>query len=243
MKAYNYQIWKLPDIVKNYLSGSRLAFPGAVQQIEQMLKLINYNSSAVNSFLDLGCGDGLLGASVLEKYPGSRGVFLDFSGEMLSSAKERMKQFNKRIKLINYDYSNPEWTVKVNPYAPFDVIITGYSIHHQPDIRKKGIYSEIYGLLRSGGIFLNIEHVKAGSVWIERVHNENFIDALYEYQKNAGPPKTRDEISNDFYTRGDKQANILTPVETQCGWLRDIGFKDVDCYFKIFEMSLFGGRK
>ena len=26
-------------------------------------------------------------------------------------------------------------------------------------------------------------------------------------------------------------------------WLRQIGFQDVDCYFKAFELALFGGRK
>jgi len=26
-------------------------------------------------------------------------------------------------------------------------------------------------------------------------------------------------------------------------WLQEIGFADVDCYFKIFELALFGGRK
>jgi hypothetical protein len=25
--------------------------------------------------------------------------------------------------------------------------------------------------------------------------------------------------------------------------LRDIGFVDVDCYFKVFELAVFGGRK
>ena len=37
--------------------------------------------------------------------------------------------------------------------------------------------------------------------------------------------------------------NILAPVGDQCDWLREIGFEDVDCYFKIFELAVFGGRK
>ncbi|HMQ52517.1 MAG TPA: class I SAM-dependent methyltransferase, partial [Anaerolineae bacterium] len=31
--------------------------------------------------------------------------------------------------------------------------------------------------------------------------------------------------------------------ETQCAWLRQLGFADVDCYFKIFELAVFGGRR
>ena len=42
--------------------------------------------------------------------------------------------------------------------------------------------------------------------------------------------------------RDDKEANILAPVEVQCEWLRECGFEDVDCFFKFFELAVFGGR-
>lgn len=41
----------------------------------------------------------------------------------------------------------------------------------------------------------------------------------------------------------DKKENILAPVEEQCRRLCDLGYRDVDCFFKVFELSLFGGRK
>jgi len=50
-------------------------------------------------------------------------------------------------------------------------------------------------------------------------------------------------LAQEFYNRPDKEANILAPVELQCNWLRKIGFEDVDCYFKIFELAVFGGRR
>ena len=41
-----------------------------------------------------------------------------------------------------------------------------------------------------------------------------------------------DETAQQYYNRHDKNANILTLVEIQCQWLREIGFTDVDCFFK-----------
>ena len=41
----------------------------------------------------------------------------------------------------------------------------------------------------------------------------------------------------------DKKENKPASVEMQCQWLRGIGFQDVDCFFKTFELALFGGRK
>jgi hypothetical protein len=53
----------------------------------------------------------------------------------------------------------------------------------------------------------------------------------------------RQELAATYYNRSDKDANILAPVEIQCEWLRAIGFTDVDCYFKAFELAVFGGRR
>ncbi len=240
MQENKSELWKLPEIVKNFLSGTRLAFPGAIQQIEIMLKMIDAGPWKIEKFLDFGCGDGLLGASILDKYPGSKGVFLDFSRDMLTAAEEKLKDFKPRVEIVYFDYSNHAWTTKVVHMAPFDAVVSGYSIHHQPDDRKKEIYLEIFRLLKPGGIFINIEHVLSASDWIGHIHNENFIDSLFEFRKEKD---SRDTVSKEFYGRADKQSNILSPVEDQCRWLRKIGYQDVDCYFKIFELCVFGGRK
>jgi len=50
-----------------------------------------------------------------------------------------------------------------------------------------------------------------------------------------------DQIEKAYYE--DKKENISAPVEKQCQWLRGIGFQEVDCFFKAFELALFGGKK
>ena len=52
-----------------------------------------------------------------------------------------------------------------------------------------------------------------------------------------------EELSRTYLERPDKEENILAPVEQQCSWLRDLGFADVDCFFRLFELALFGGRR
>ena len=54
---------------------------------------------------------------------------------------------------------------------------------------------------------------------------------------------SRDEVAEFWFNRPDINDNILALVETQCQWLRQIGYRDVDCYFKILELAVFGGRK
>jgi len=133
----------------------------------------------------------------------------------------------------------PDWVDAVRPFAPFDAVVSGYSIHHQPDQRKREVYGEIYGLLASGGIFVNVEHVSSPTDWLGAMQDELFVDNLHAIH----PGQTRAEVASVYYNRSDKAANILAPVELQCQWLREIGFTDVDCYLKIFEEAVFGGRK
>jgi hypothetical protein len=39
----------------------------------------------------------------------------------------------------------------------------------------------------------------------------------------------------------EDRSNQLLDVETQVGWLREIGFEQVDCFWKWRELALFGG--
>jgi len=235
--------WKREDLSRRYLEGVRSAIPLADYQIEIMLTLIRKVKPKLTNFLDLGCGDGVLGRAILSKYNNAQGVFLDFSDTMIKVACEKAPKNNKRLFFIKEDYGKPSWVSAVKKHGKFDVIVSGLSIHHQTDKRKKGIYQEIFDLLKPGGLFFNLEHVSSPSRWLHHFFDEFFIDSLYKYHRAIHSSKTRNEIAKHHYNNPLKEANILTPLEIQCSWLKKIGFKQVDSYLKIFELVLFGGIK
>lgn len=241
-------IWKSEALAKTFLSGVRGAIPLASEQIEVMLRIISTARPQLENFLDLGCGNGILGRSILTKYPQAKGIFLDFSEPMLQAAKSQVKSPLKSPlkspqshQFLLADFGNPEWTDTLKPYAPFDAIASGFAIHHQPDNLKQEIYRSIYQLLKPGGIFLNLEHVSSPTEWVTQLQDELFIDSLYQFQQQQGNHQSREEIAQEYYYRPDKAANILSPLSTQCNWLRELGFSHVDCYFKLFEIAIFGG--
>ena len=241
----NDTIWQGDDLAKEYLSGVRGAIPMAQEQMNMMLRLINFSQKEVTAVLDLGCGDGVLGQVVLDQFPNAYGIFADFSEPMLDAARRRLVDYEDRVTIAQVDYGDRDWRSShvglVN--GEFDVIVSGFSIHHQPDARKKELYAELYDSLKPGGIFINVEHVASRSKWGEMMFEEAFVDSLVAYHKAINSGQSRRQIAQDLYNRPDKDANILAPVEDQCDWLRDIGFIHVDCYLKYFELAVFAGVK
>lgn len=238
----NDEVWKQSAVVNRYLS-SRTAIPMVPEQIGIMMSILKSRSQPVRNFIDLGCGDGILGATILNEYPSARGVLADFSEPMLVQAREQLKAFADQLGFENLDYGDPAWVRRMQPLGPFDAIVSGYSIHHQPDARKREIYEEIYSLLEPGGWFINIEHVASEAQLTIDLFNKHIIDRWYEQEKLKGGTRTREEIAETYMNRPDRDANILLSVETQCKWLREIGYEQVDCYFRVLELAVFAGRK
>jgi tRNA (cmo5U34)-methyltransferase len=236
------EIWKLPAIVDRFLS-YRSAIPLAQEQISVMMSILKTRQGPVETFLDLGCGDGILGAAILGEYPTARGVLVDFSGPMLEQAHEQLKEYASQLSFENLDYGDPAWINSVQVYGPLDAVVSGYSIHHQPDERKQEIYQEIFSVLKPGAWFINIEHVSSAAQMNIDLFEDHYVSARYVIEQRNGGTRSLEQLAEEFKNRPDKAANILSSVESQCDWLREIGYEEVDCYFRIYELAVFAGRR
>ena len=240
------KVWQSAGVVRQYLSDISSAVPFKPEQISVMMQLVAASGAMPpegGRFLDIGCGDGVLGATLLAQYPTSRGVLLDFSQPMLDAARGRLNGQASQLDFVLCDYAEPQWSQTVAPLAPFHAIVSGFSIHHQPDDIKRRVYSDIFTLLALGGLFVNLEHVESKTALGVALFEESFVDSLVRYHGARNSGMTREQIAQQLYNRPDKAANILATVDTQCEWLRAIGYDDVDCYFKYYEMAVFGGRR
>lgn len=242
VSRYDDTVWQSPQLANQYLSGVRAAIPAARLQIDVMLRLLRELGRPVGTFLDLGCGDGTLGSAILAAWPEARGTFLDFSDAMFDAAREKLGDSPGR-RFVSCDYGHAGWTETVSADAPYDAVVSGYSIRHQPDAGKRRVYADIYEMLAPGGLFINIEHVLPTSILGQKVFEEHFTDNLYEQEAHAGGPRNREHLRREFLHRDDGLANRLSPISDQLGWLHDIGFRDVDCYFKLYELAVLAARR
>ena len=182
--------------------------------------LLEFIPADPRRILDLGTGDGRLLALVRAELARrgareSQAVAVDFSPAMLEAAHKRFGgEPSVSVIAHNMDECMPD-------LGKFDAVISSFAIHHLVHERKRALYAEIYGLLNAGGVFCNLEHVASPT---PRLHEE-FLERI------------------GFTVETEDPSNKLLDVETQLGWLREIGFVDVDCAWKWRELALLAGRK
>lgn len=165
--------------------------------------------------LDLGTGDGrLLGLLKIDR-PGAHGVALDFSPAMLAAARERFAA-DPAVAVIAHDLERP-----LPELGTFDAVVSSFAIHHLPHPRKRALCAEVFARLAPGGVFCNLEHVASPTPALHAA----FLRAI-ETAPEAEDP-----------------SNLLLDLETQLGWLWEIGFEDVDCFWKWRELALLAGWK
>ena len=177
--------------------------------------LLEQVPKSVKRILDLGTGDGRLLALLKIDRPQVESIAIDFSPTMLEAAKTRFAG-DASVELIAHNLDEP-----LPKIGSFDAVVSSFAIHHLTHERKRSLYTEIFALLEPGGIFCNLEHVASSTPAL----HERFRQAL--------------GISNE----PEDPSNKLLDVETQLVWLREIGFTDVDCYWKWLELALLVGVK
>jgi cyclopropane fatty-acyl-phospholipid synthase-like methyltransferase len=163
--------------------------------------------------LDLGCGDGRLIDLVLQARPDVEEVVgVDNSPPMLERARERFGA-DGRVVVRTGDLREP-----VEVAGPFDLVTSGFAIHHVEDERKQALFAEVCALLTPGGTFANLEVVASPTPELQAA----FETAI---MRPGGDPEDR-----------------LAPVEAQLGWMRDAGLSQVDCMWKWRGFALLVGQ-
>jgi tRNA (cmo5U34)-methyltransferase len=230
--------WQRERLVAGFIDERRELIPLLDVQEDLIRRIVTRGGRAVTRFCDLGAGDGAFSELLMEVFPGSTGVLVDFSEPMLAAAESRLGPMRGRWRIVRADLSEREWLDGLQQGERFDAVVSRLCIHHLPDERKRALYEEAFELIEPGGLFLNWEHVAAGGL-AEGMFEEIFIERLLEAERGRESPRLPEVVVREYHDAADE--DILLDAETQCNWLREIGFEQVDVYFKLPELAIFGG--
>jgi cyclopropane fatty-acyl-phospholipid synthase-like methyltransferase len=206
-------LWSTAEHALEYLRHMADSIP---HRVEGESALLEFVTPGARRILDIGSGAGRLLALVKVAHPEAQFVAMDFSPTMLDELEKRFANPGD-ISIVAHDFNNK----LPADLGRFDCIVSSFAIHHVSHERKRSLYTEIFNLLRAGGVFCNLEHVSSPTT---HLHHE-FLKRL-----NVEPEK-------------DDPSNKLLDVETQLTWLREIGFAEVDCHWKWRELALLVGSR
>lgn len=231
-----------PELIESFLRNVRGTIPLSIEQIEVILRLIAAAEERVETYLDLGCGGGVIAPAVLDEYPAARALLLDSSSQHLEATRRQLGSRDHRVVCHVAQFQNADWVRQAEALAPFDLITSGVEIPLLPEDRQQDFFREVYGLLRPGGFLLTIEHVASATRWTQSPWDDRMIEAIFGEVLEKDRHRPRTEIAREFYEQ-IARGHRVAPLEVQCDWLREIGFENVECFLKIAEMAVFGGMK
>jgi len=188
--------------------------------------LIPHTADEVFSYINLGAGDGWLDEFILERFGRATATLLDGSALMGERAQERLHRFADRVRTIRADLSTSQWIAVAG--SGYDLAVSSIALHNLRDpLRIRDLYREVYGLLADGAMFLNFDYVRLANPELRPLVQLAGTDAEAPFSQtirggHGGAPGT---------------------IEEQLVWMREAGFSLVDCFWKEFDTTLFGGFK
>jgi tRNA (cmo5U34)-methyltransferase len=177
---------------------------------------------------DLGAGTGLMAAFIAYSFPNARITMVDISNEMLERARARFELAGPRFRFEVSDYGVDRIQEK------YDAIVSALSIHHLSDEQKRSLFKRIHGALNDDGVFVNAEQFRCATPERHKFHHERWLTRVRELGVDD-----RDLAAALERMKFDRAATL----EDQLEWMREAGFRDIDCAYKNLIFAVYCGLK
>ena len=157
----NAAIWQSEEAVQAWVAQAQAQERHRAEHRRFMAALLPFAPQQAFTFLDLGAGTGAASRTILDLHPGSTAILADFSAQMMRAGEREMQPYSGRYRYVEFDMAaDGEWPAAIP--AALDAVVTSMSVHHLPDERKQGLFTEIFDRLAPGGWYLNYDPVAAG---------------------------------------------------------------------------------
>lgn len=179
------------------------------------------------SFLDIGCGDaqtitGRLKSTAINAYTG-----IDLSADALAHAHSFVTPLNVQTHLINNDFEEALCDL-VKQNTQFDVIFSGFALHHLAPEQRVLTFQNIFQLLDKGGCFYLIDVYPHRDETREAYLDRYLAKPMTQWNELNETEKT---ILNDHVRGSDFPACKDTLIEIAT----ESGFSSIQCLFEDDE--------
>ncbi|HEY8319256.1 MAG TPA: class I SAM-dependent methyltransferase [Amnibacterium sp.] len=222
--------WRSDEGIAAWLSTSGDREARRVHQRRLMAELLGFADDDPFVVVDLGAGTGAAARAVLDRYPRSSAVLVDFSRQMADAGRRALEPYEGRFRYVEHDLAGGgAWPDGVPDHV--DAVITSLVLHHLSGSRQQQLLAEVLGRLTPGGWFLDLDLLEAGDA---------LVDEAWSRTADRLDPGALAERQRRHERHGSLQ---LTPLDRQLALLREAGFAAVDVYWKQLDTAILGGRR
>jgi tRNA (cmo5U34)-methyltransferase len=184
--------------------------------------------------LDLGAGTGLMSALFAEAFPDAHFTLVDIAAAMLGRARERFQDppFDTDAQQRRFSFLTLDYARESLPGGPYDLIISGLSIHHVSDSAKRALFRRVFETLAPGGAFVNADQVLGTTPALQAQ-----ALALWRREATAAGVTPAQLAEAEGRMRADRPATL----EAQLRWLRAAGFQRVDAWYRNGMFTVYAG--
>jgi tRNA (cmo5U34)-methyltransferase len=234
------ETWGSREFVERWASKGGWQAPIRQAQVAMVLRMIQYPSDAPLRVLDIGAGYGALAAALLRERPKATALCLDASAAMLKLGEERNPDLKTRMTFIQASLESPDWLNAVE--GTFDAVISSRALHHfTENQRRRYIFKEVFPLVRPGGCFINADNVRGATRSLSeryKTARDSYLD-LFVRESSGGKTNLAEVKAASPSTYHGPHNNGY--LEEELAWLREAGFEDVDCFWKLGMAVVYGG--
>ncbi|GAB2620779.1 class I SAM-dependent methyltransferase [Streptomyces capparidis] len=131
--------------------------PDREERFRVMLDMVEALVGEEPVVLDLACGTGTITDRLLRRLPKATSTGVDQDPVLLTIARGYFER-ETRVRFVSADLTDPRWPEKL-PRRRFDAVLTATALHWLSAEQLTGLYGQLAGLVRDGGVFLNADHM------------------------------------------------------------------------------------
>lgn len=240
MTKFEETKWSAEDYAADYLDKVDAIIPQRPKLLELLSSFYRHflGDGTKRNVVELGCGDGAFTEALIKLELPIEATLTDASDAMIKRAKVRLDAHPN----VSFLHTSFQELANHDGFSDgYDLIFSVLAIHHLNKDEKKELFKLIHSRLTPGGFFVNIDDCIPPALDIENWY-------LKRWKKEMADKAALLKVEIDPESYSDKHFSLdhhktLETLAAQSRTLTDIGFKDVDCFFKDGLFTMYGGKK
>lgn len=130
--------------------------PGRAEKFDLILDLLSSRRLSKFTLLDLGCGPGVLGGKVLQRFPRAKVIGVDMGPKVLRMAEEAWKPYRDRTQWIRAELQDPGWRTLIPP-GSVGVVVSSLCLHALAPRDLRRLYQDLGRMVRRDGLLIDAD--------------------------------------------------------------------------------------